>query len=66
MTTQPRDMVGPRYRYPDGRTGYCLNTKFAQGHLRVEEHSRVVYEGSSDQCELETFGPTPADGITYH
>ena len=42
-------MVGSRYRYPDGRTGYCLNTKFAQGHLRVEEHSRVVYEGSSDQ-----------------
>jgi hypothetical protein len=66
VSTELPDMVGLRYRYPDGRTGYCLNTKFARGRLRVEDHGRVLYEGTSEHCELETFGPTQIGGITFH
>jgi hypothetical protein len=59
MTALRSDMVVLSYRNPDGQVGLCANTKFARGHLRVEERGRLVYEGSSERCELETFAATP-------
>lgn len=66
VETSLADMVGLRYRYPDGRIGCCLNTKFAQGTLRVEQRGHVLYDGVSERCELETFGPTPPSGVAFH
>ncbi|HET7036840.1 MAG TPA: hypothetical protein VFI42_14240 [Thermomicrobiaceae bacterium] len=65
MSADAADAVGLRYPYPDGRNGYCLNTKFGRGTLRVEERGRVLYQGDSGRCELETFGPRPVAGIEY-
>jgi hypothetical protein len=66
METKVADMVGLRYRYPDGRVGWCLNTKFAIGRLRIEERGSLLYEGDADSCELETFGPSPRADIDYN
>lgn len=63
MSARTEDAVCLCYRYPDGRHGFCVNTKFGRGTLRVQEHGRILYEGVSDRCELETFGPRPTAGI---
>ena len=60
------DMVGLVYRYPDGRTGYCLNTKFARLALRVLQRRQTLYEGTTDSAELETFGPAAVGGFEFH
>lgn len=65
MSADASDAVGLRYRYPDGRTGFCINTKFARGKLRVEEHGRILYEAVSEKCELETFRPRESNTIIY-
>jgi hypothetical protein len=48
-------MVVLRYRNSDGRVGLCSNTKFGRGQLRVEQRGHVLYEGTSERCEVETF-----------
>ncbi len=55
------DLVGLRYRFPDGRVGYCYNTKFARVRLRLGSAGM-----SSNMGELETFFPSPLPEIALH
>ncbi len=65
LCAEVEDAVGLRYRYPDGRIGFCVNTKFGLGTLRVEQRGQVLYEGTCDRCELETFGPIASPGALF-
>lgn len=55
MAAPAADFVRLEYRQPDGRTGACLNTKFARAVLRVLRGGREVYSAVSEKAELETF-----------
>lgn len=55
MSAAEADFVTLEYSQPDGRTGLCRNTKFAEAALTVWRDGSVAYSATAASCELETF-----------
>lgn len=51
MEAKPEEMVCLGYHNPDGRLSYCLNSKLARVHLRVNPVNEAAFE-----CESEHGG----------
>jgi hypothetical protein len=54
------DFVGLHYENPDGAMTYCLNSKIAQGRLRLEVEGRAPVEAETRAAALE-IGTRDAD-----
>ena len=61
MACEASELAGLRYRYPDGREGYCYNTKFAR--VRLDLHGQV---STSKQGEFESFFQHPLPDVPLH
>ncbi len=48
MTAAPEEMVCLGYHNPDGRLSYCLNSKLARVHLRVNPVNEAAFECVSE------------------
>lgn len=64
LSAVTRDFVGLHYENPDGAMTYCLNSKIAEGTLRLEVKGRPPLTAHTRAAALEIGTKDPAHGIT--
>lgn len=57
------DFVGLHYENPDGAMTYCLNSKIARGHVRLEVAGRPALEAHTQAAALEIGTRDPDHGV---
>ena len=57
------DFVGLHYENPDGAMTYCLNSKIARGHVRLEVAGRPALEAHTRAAALEIGTRDPDHGV---
>jgi hypothetical protein len=63
FSADTEDFVGLRYENPDGATTYCLNSKIARGHVRLEVSRATLVEAHTRAAALEIGTRDPAHGV---
>jgi hypothetical protein len=66
LSAQTADFVGLYYPNPDGVMTYCLNTKIANGRVRVELPGREPIDLTTRAAALEIGTKDPDHGVTMH
>ncbi len=57
------DFAGLHYENPDGAMTYCLNSKIARGHVRLEVAGRPAIEATTRAAALEIGTRDPDHGV---
>lgn len=66
LSAQTADLVGLYYPNPDGVMTYCLNTKIANGRVRVELPGREPLDLTTRAAALELGTKDPEHGVTMY
>ena len=64
LSAETRDLVGLHYENPGGAMTYCLNSKIAEGALRLEVKGRPPFTARTRAAALEIGTRDPEHGVT--